>query len=300
MNSNSLFSEEFLRKLERLTILSRRSIAGHFQGERRSPKRGQSVEFTDFRLYAPGDDIRRIDWNAYARLERLFIKLFVEEQDLTVHFLIDASRSMDWGTPNKFRYSIRAAGALGYVILAGSDRLTVTAFKGGNSQTNRRLPPIRGKAGAITLFSFLSSLTTDSNPRDGKNPSANLNEYAAISNSPGPLLIFSDLMDKGWQTSLNKLAGRRFEVSLLHILSPEEVKPDLNGDFKLQDSETGSEVEITADYEVISRYQKNLEEWRESWRRFCTVRGMPYIPLETSLPLEDLLFAWLPQFGVLK
>ena len=112
-----LFDEAFLRRLERLAVLSRRAMAGQMQGERRSPKRGQSVEFADFRPYAPGDDFRRIDWNAYARLERFFLKLFVEEQDLTVHLLVDTSPSMDWGEPNKLRFALRAAGALGYVAL---------------------------------------------------------------------------------------------------------------------------------------------------------------------------------------
>src|SRR5512137_563064 len=108
-----LFDEQFLRKLERLALLSRRVSAGQMQGERRSPKRGQSVEFSDFRPYVTGDDFRRIDWNAYARLERFFIKLFVEEEDLTVHILIDNSRSMDWGKPNKLEYAIQVGGALG-------------------------------------------------------------------------------------------------------------------------------------------------------------------------------------------
>jgi len=121
--SERLFSEEFLRRLERLSLVARRPSAGVMQGERRSPKRGQSVEFSDFRPYVAGDDFRRIDWNAYARLERFFIKLFVEEEDLTVHLLIDASRSMDWGEPNKLQYAARAAGALGYIALSGLDRV---------------------------------------------------------------------------------------------------------------------------------------------------------------------------------
>ena len=140
-----LFDEPFLRKLERLALLSRRAMAGHYQGERRSPKRGQSVEFADFRPYTPGDDFRRIDWNAYARLERFFIKLFVEEEDLTVHLLVDASRSMDWGEPNKLWYAARAAGALGYVALAGLDRVTVTALGKDQEDNRSHFPPRRGK-----------------------------------------------------------------------------------------------------------------------------------------------------------
>ena len=123
-----LFDEAFLRKLERLALLTRRAAAGQMQGERRSARRGQSIEFADFRPYVLGDDFRRIDWNAYARLERLFIKLYVEEKDLTVHLLIDASRSMDWGEPNKLEYALRAAGAIGYIALLGLDRITASAL----------------------------------------------------------------------------------------------------------------------------------------------------------------------------
>ena len=154
-----LFDETFLRKLERLAILSRRAMAGQLQGERRSPKRGQSVEFADYRPYTPGDDFRRIDWNAYARLERFFIKLFIEEEDLTVHLLVDTSRSMDWGQPNKLWYAVRAAGALGYVALVGLDRVTVTAFGGSENGYVNYLSPRRGKGQALALFSFLGALT---------------------------------------------------------------------------------------------------------------------------------------------
>ena len=133
LSFHPLFDEAFLYKLERLSILSRRAMAGQLQGERRSPKRGQSVEFADFRPYTPGDDFRRIDWNAYARLERFFLKLFVEEEDLTVHLLVDTSRSMDWGQPNKLWYAVRAAGALGYI---GATEESWGSFFGGLADGN--------------------------------------------------------------------------------------------------------------------------------------------------------------------
>jgi uncharacterized protein (DUF58 family) len=303
-SSNRLFDESFLRKLERLAILSRRAMAGQLQGERRSPKRGQSVEFADFRAYVPGDDFRRIDWNAYARLERFFIKLFVEEEDLTVHLLVDTSRSMDWGQPNKLWYAVRAAGALGYVALAGLDRVTVTAFGDDGKGEAHYFPPRRGKGQALALFSFLRTLgagsRTDLAPR--------LSAYAAAASQPGPLLLFSDLLDEGWADGLRALASRGFEVTVLHILAPDEVKPDTStwlsegpaADFKLLDVETGAEVEITADYDLLERYRDGLVTWREELRRFCGSRGMHYVPVETSLPFEELLFAWLRRFGVLK
>jgi uncharacterized protein (DUF58 family) len=308
--SERLFSEEFLRRLERLSLVARRPSAGVMQGERRSPKRGQSVEFSDFRPYVAGDDFRRIDWNAYARLERFFIKLFVEEEDLTVHLLIDSSRSMDWGEPNKLQYAARAAGALGYIALSGLDRVTVTAI--GNEQAlpeGGYFSPHRGKRQAFPLFTFLESVMHGSHAEHGNNgaqdPVQALRAYAANHGSqamaqPGSLILLSDLENDGWMEGLRALASRRFEISVLHILAPDEVEPQMSGDLRLVDSEDHSEVEITADYDLLSRYKAGLSAWQEELHRFCTARGMLYIPLQTSLPLEDLLFAWLEKQGVLR
>jgi len=308
-----LFDEAFLHKLEQLAILSRQAIAGQLQGERRSPKRGQSVEFADFRPYVMGDDLRRIDWNAYARLERFFIKLFVNEEDLTVHLLIDTSRSMNWGEPNKLRYAARAAGALGYIALASLDRVTATAFggtgrDGGPSGGSGYFAPRRGKQQALALFAFLQALTTPSAgraPFPGAQPTVTalgprLRTFAAKTTQPGPLLLFSDLMDDGWADGLRALAARGFEVTLLHILSPDEVNPVLEGDLKLLDVENGAEVEITADFDLVQRYKDGLAQWQQELRQFCSARGMHYVPVETSLPFETLLFAVLRQRGVIK
>lgn len=302
--SSRLFDEPFLRRLESLALLYRRAAVSRMQGERRSAQRGQSVEFSDFRPYVPGDDFRRIDWNAYARLERLFLKLFVEEQDLTVHVLIDASRSMDWGEPNKLNYAARLAGALGYVALSSLDRVTVTALGLNGPPARRYLPPLRGKRSALSLFEFLHSLDgEDVGPWRSKTPgapAAALAAYAAGTAQPGALLLLSDLMDDGWQPALNRLAGRGFEVSLLHILSPDELHPTLEGDFRLIDSETDAGVELSANFDTLERYQQIVVDWQATWRSFCATRNMHYLPIETTRPIEELLFADLPQQGVLR
>src|SRR3954447_3410753 len=146
-----LFDSTFLRKLDRLALLTRRAMAGDMQGDRRSPRRGSSVEFADFRSYVAGDDIRQIDWNLYARMERFFLKLFVAEEELTIHLLVDNTASMDWGEPNKFLYARRAAGAVGYIALASLGHVTVTALAAGAAG---QLPGVRGKRGTIPLFDF--------------------------------------------------------------------------------------------------------------------------------------------------
>lgn len=299
--SNTIFDESFLRRLESLTLIARQARPGQWQGERRSPKRGQSVEFADYRNYVPGDDFRLVDWNAYARLERFFIKLFVEEQDLTMHILLDTSRSMDWppdsaGQPeHKFTYAQRAAAALGYIALAGLDKVTVTALQGGHY-----FPPHRGRQQAFALFDFLTGLT----PTGSTHLAESLTRYAAQARQPGPLVIFSDLFEfspaSTWADSINALLARRFEVSLIHLLSPDEVDPTLSGDLRLLDAESGQTVEITADFEALSRYKSGLTAWQNEIRAWCGQRNIAYVPVTTDIPFEEFIFAFLRQRGILK
>ncbi len=301
--SEPFFSEDFLHRLERMTLAARRALSGQTQGERRSSKRGQSVEFADFRPYVAGDDFRRIDWNAYARLERFFIKLFVEEEDLTTHFLIDNSPSMDWGQPNKLWYATRVVGALGYIALTGLDRVTVTAVGSSNGRNGNGsiFPAHRGKRQAVALFSFLEQLKAHSaNPPAPVDPTRQMRAYAAANTRPGLVVLISDLLHDGWIEGLRTLAAQGHEVSVIQVLAPDERDPQINGDLKLIDSEDGAEVEITADYDLLARYKQGLEAWQGDLRQFCRSRGIAYIPVETTLPLEDLLFTWLQRQGVFR
>ncbi len=304
MTDKQLFDESFLKRLEGLSLLYRQAARSPMQGERRSAQRGQSVEFSDFRPYTPGDDFRRIDWNAYARLERLFLKLFVEEVDVPVYLVIDASRSMDWGEPNKLWFSIRLAAALGFIALAGLDRVSASVVGWDAPLIRKRLPPLRGKRSALTLFNFLQlakngSVSTNA-PNSHTSAPMEFGALAANASQPGPLVLFSDLMDDGWQTGLSRLAGKGFEITLLHVLSPDETDPEFEGDFKLVDAETQAQVEISADFETMQRYRQLLSNWQENWRRFCAARRIHYLPVISSQSLEELLFAALPQQGALR
>jgi len=277
------FDEQFLRRLEQLELASRRLTAGRMKGERRSVRRGQSVEFADYRTYAHGDDLRQLDWNAYARLERLFVKLFVEEEDVTVHLLVDASRSMDYGEPNKLEAARRAAAALGYLGLASMDRVSV-AFLGDGTATPMR--PLRGKQRTHELFSFLSQ------PRADRltGLAAAARAYVGRMRGSGPLVLISDLMDPGYLDALRDLAATRSQLSVLHLLAPDELEPEIAPDARLVDNETGHAVEVSGDDDLVDRYRARLAEWQAEISAFVSRRGGAYVPVRSDLDLADLLF----------
>jgi uncharacterized protein (DUF58 family) len=278
-----LFDETFLRRLEQLELASRRLTAGRMKGERRSVRRGQSVEFADYRNYAAGDDLRQLDWNVYARLERLFIKLFVEEEDVTVHVLVDASRSMDFGEPNKLVFARRAAGALAYLGLAHLDRVSV-AFLGDGRATTMR--PLRGKARVFEVFRFL----TETRGERLTGLSAAARDYAGRLRGRGPLILISDLLDPGYLDALRDLAGTRCQLSVLHVLSPEELDPDVPADARLVDNETDAGIEVTGDDDLVDRYRTRLGEWQAEISGFVARRGGSYVVVPSDLDLADLLF----------
>jgi len=282
-NADVLFDEAFLRRLEQLELASRRLTAGRMKGERRSVRRGQSVEFADYRNYTAGDDLRQLDWNVYARLERLFIKLFVEEEDVTVHVLVDASRSMDFGEPNKLTFARRAAGALAYLGLAHLDRVSVAFLAEGRAFSMR---PLRGKARVFEVFRFLAE------PRRERltGLAAAARDYAGRLRGRGPLILISDLLDPGYLDALRDLAGTRCQLSVLHVLAPEELDPVVPPDARLVDNETGHGVEVTGDDDLVDRYRTRLTEWQEELTAFCARRGGAYVIVPSDLDLADLLF----------
>lgn len=327
-----IFDAEFMRKLERLSLVSRKLKAGRLKGERRSPRRGQSVEFADYRNYTHGDDLRRVDWNAYARLERLFIKLFQEEEDLTVHVLLDASKSMDWGDPdeveieapiapldaerrenvpaptagggggsgklhlNKFAYAKRTAAALGYITLTDLDRLSLATFGGSGLQ---KLSVARGKGHAVTLLRQLAAARADGQA----DLNAVLKLYASQARYPGLLFVLSDcLAEDGGAEGLAALQSAGHEVNLIHILSPAEIHPELAliGDLRLRDVETGETEEVSIDGALLDQYRERYEAWQSGIERFCRRRGIGYTFVTTDQPFEDLILTYLRRQGMLR
>ncbi len=291
----SLLSPSFLATLDQLVLVTRRARVGTFKGERRSPRRGGSVEFADYREYVAGDDFRQIDWNAYARMEKLFVRLFVEQEDATVHLILDSSESMKWGADaSKWNYAQRLAGALGYIALVGMDRLSAGAIAA-SSRELTLMRPLRGKAYALPFFDWLTALECGG----VASPQAALTRYAAQVRRAGPLLLISDLMDDGWQNALQRLS-EHYEITVLHILAPDELEPALEGDLKLRDSENNSTIEITADYDLLERYRAHVRAWQAEWTRFCNARAITYLPITTAQSFEELVLGYLRRQQVLK
>jgi uncharacterized protein (DUF58 family) len=264
----TVFDEAFLRQLERLMLVTRKAVHGGMKGVRRSVKRGQSVEFTDYRDYSLGDDLRSLDWNLYARLERLFIKLFIEEEDVNVHILLDGSASMDGGVPDKLLFGKRAAAALAYVGLASYDRVSMAVLQG---RAARRFSPVRGTGQIFRVLADLSAVKPHNGPTDLASAARH---YAAQITQRGPLILISDLFDENAERAISELAGTRCDVAILHTLSSDELDPPLEGDLRLVDRETGNGVNITADVVTLDAYRARLSAWQARLDAASSKRGV--------------------------
>ena len=289
----TVFDEGFLRQLERLLLIMKRPVRGGLKGGRRSVKRGQSVEFADFRDYSLGDDLRQLDWNVLARLEKLFIKLYVEEEDVAIQFLLDCSASMSAGEPPKLLFAKRAAAALGYIGLASEDKVTVTALA---AKAGRRQVSLRGSGRVFRLLSALSSIAASEGPTDLL---AAARHAGAQVSGRGVIILISDLLDPAADKVIRELAATGSELIILHVLSPDELDPSMEGDVRLVDVETGDGLDVTIDLATIDDYKARLAAWQEGFSDLAARRGATYVPISTDLPLADLVFAELRRRRVL-
>lgn len=294
-----MLSEAFLQSLRTLRLNAPRRRVGSLTGERRSVKRGRSVEFADYRNYTPGDDPRRVDWNVYARLERPYIKLFEDEEDLTTHILLDDSPSMFWQSDDeadgehlaqKWLCAAQLAVVLGYVALASGDKVVL------ETSSFQRFGPKRGVASAAALIAFVERVSvTDKRdlramPVGRRQPlNAWLKRYA-LDARPGLCILISDMLDEGGYTEgFNALGNSRLDVSLLHTLSPDELEPPFTGDLRLKDVETTNQQDMSMDDAVLSQYRQRLAAWSEEIATNVRRRGGRYHLTDTSLPLEQIV-----------
>jgi uncharacterized protein (DUF58 family) len=284
---HEFFTSEFLAQLERLSLASRRTFRGRVKGERRSPRKGHSVEFCDYRAYGVGDDLRYVDWNIFGRLDRLHVKLFVDEEDLCLHLIVDASASMAFGSPRKLDYAARAAAALGFVGLVNLERVGVGILR---EKISEGWQPTRGRNQFVKLVEFLSNVRADG----GTGLNQALANYTMRAREPGLAVIFSDLLDPaGYEAGLRALLERRFDVHVIHLLDPEEMNPVLAGEMRLLDSETGQTCELTVDGEAVRAYRDRLHQFLEKAEAFCRAQEIGYHRVVTDTPVEEFVLAQL-------
>lgn len=280
VTAHEFFSGEFLAQLERLALVSKRTFRGRVKGERKSPRKGSSVEFCDYRNYEVGDDLRYVDWNIFGRLDRLYVKLFVDEEDLCVHLLLDSSASMDYGDPSKFRYGTRLAGALAFVGLVNLERVGVGVVR---DRVGEGWSPSRGRKQFFPLLNFLGNLR----PGGPTGLNGSLSAYARRASEPGLAIVISDLLDPaGYEAGLRALRERRFDIHVIHLLSPQETNPLFGGDLRLVDAETGEVRELSFDGEAHRSYRQRLHAFLERAEEFCRANEINYHQLVTDMPLE--------------
>src|SRR6185295_3672728 len=280
-----LLSPQLLAQLERLELVTRKIFRGRTKGERRSKRKGQSVEFADFRQYVSGDDLRFIDWNSYARLDRLFLKLFLEEEDLRFYVLIDASGSMEFGSPTKLRYAKQLAAALGFIGLVRADRVRIETL---GQPVGRPAPVFRGRQSVWRMVDYLEHLPAG----EPGTLATGIKNFCVRNSGKGIVVLLSDLMDKqGYQEALRYLLVQQMDVYVIQILSAEEIDPKLDdnvtGDLKLVDCEDQDIAEISCNAPLLARYQHNLAAFVEGAREFCSRSGINYLLANNQLRVEE-------------
>lgn len=277
----SLLEPELLRRLARLRLLARQRFLGAAGGTRRSLRRGASVELADHRPYYAGDDVRRIDWNAYARLEELVLRLHVAEEDLTLYLLVDASESLAVGAPSKLEVAKRIAAALGYVALSGSERVVVFPF---DARLRAPLAPSRGRKRIGGMLRYLDAIA----PAGGTDLGRAVEELCARGMRPGLVVVLSDFLDPGgWSKPIDRLISERFEPILFQVLDPSELEPPEGGDFLLVDAERGTEVEVSMDARALAAYRARLAAFFGELEAYAKRRGITYVRTTSIAEVEE-------------
>jgi uncharacterized protein (DUF58 family) len=294
ISSDNLLSPQLLAQLERLELVSRKIFRGRMKGERRSKRKGQSVEFADFRNYVSGDDLRFIDWNLYARLDKLFLKLFLEEEDLHFYTLIDASASMDFGQPTKLHFAKQLAASLGFIGLCRADRVRIEAI--GASRRNPG-PVLRGRKSLWRMTEYLNTIE----PQMNVPLVQGIKDFCLRNSGQGILVLITDLMDKqGYEPALRFLLAQKYDVYVIHVLAPEELEPEVKGDLKLIDCEDRDVAEISVSRPLLDRYKRTLAAFVDGAREYCTRRGMTYLMTNSQTPVEQIVSNYLRARGLVR
>jgi len=290
----SLFDDEFLKKLEYLSILSKRLFAGQLKAERRAMRRGTGLEFADYRQYVAGDAFRHLDGKAYLRLNRLILRLFEEEEDLPIYMFVDASQSMSYGNPSKFDYGRRVAAALCYIGLSNLDRVNVIAYA---NKVKGELQPQRGKGKIFRVFKFLEEMTTggETNARES------FKTYCTETRRRGLAVVISDFFDtSGFQSGIDILRHFKHDIFILNVASHEEVDPALKGELVLVDSENNVSREVTVTPSLLASYKAEYQRFCTEIESYCSKYQLGYVRTVTDFPFEELVLKVFRQGRFLK
>lgn len=315
-----LLTPDLIARLGQLDISSRKVFSGKLKGERRSKKRGESVEFADHRPYVSGDDIRHIDWNVFARLDHLFLKLFLEEEDLSLHLVIDCSASTDAGEPNKFLFMQRLAAALGYIGLVNLNRVAINAIgdrlpvpegggRGVGSPSSDAAAPeqtaglvssirdLRGKRRLTDMCAYLCSVQPGGQTRF----TDACKRIALTRRGKGVMIILSDFFVKeGYETGLRLLKGHGYDLYAIQVLSPQEMDPTIGGDLRLKDMEDGDLAEVTITAPLLKKYKQTLNAFCNRLHEFCAQRDIIHMTVKSDTPVDSLVMDYLRRRGLLR
>jgi uncharacterized protein (DUF58 family) len=280
----ALFDSDFLKKLEYLSIVSRRVFRGSLLAQRRTMQFGSGIEFADHREYAPGDDVRYLDWNIYARHGDLLLKRFQEEEDLHVYFLLDCSRSMAFGDPPKFDLARQVTAALAYIALADLDRIAVIAFAD-RIVGDFRLT--RGKARILPLLEFLEGLNTQGTDTD---LTASVGQFLRRRQRTGLAVVVSDLFAPGgYEQGINQLRHRRYEPHVVQLHDPAEARPPVLGDVELLDIENATSRKVTVTEKALRTYRRLFDGYQRSVAAYCRNYGLGCTQATTEIRFDDLV-----------
>ncbi len=288
----TFFDTDFLRKLERLHLVAKRLSWAAMKGEHAVSRKGFSLEFSDYRRYQPGDDLRYVDWNIYRRLERLLVKVFTAEEEMNIYLLVDTSQSMAVaaeGTPIKVDYAKKVAAALGYIGLKNLDRVGGAAF---SSVLHKPLTLGRGRKQILNMFNFLNQLSCSGET----NLRAAIHSFTNLFPHPGFVVIISDLFDPaGWRRALEELTAKGHQLLVVHIVDENELQPNAWGDVALVDVEGGRERKFFLDDDLVRRFQAELAGYFKEIESVCASRHIDYLRTSTQVPFDVFVLQTLRQ-----
>jgi uncharacterized protein (DUF58 family) len=290
------FDERFLRRLESLCVVVNRAFLGLTRADRRTRRVGAGIEFADHRGYVAGDDPRYLDWNLYARVGRLLVRLFEEDEDLSISILIDASASMGLGQPSKLDVAAQVGAALAYVGLANLDRVALYPI---NDTLSAGLAPARGKAHILPVLRFLEGVAPGGRTDLGAAVTGFLRQQRR--SRRGLVIVISDFYDPaGYRQALDLLRFNRYEIIAIQLSSPEEAHPSLRGDVTIRDVETDEERELTISPAVLQAYQQRRTALLRGLEGFCREHAVPCFCVTSDVPFDDVVLRMFRAGGILS